>query len=166
MLSNKVPHGFHPISHDRPLIEQHIDAYRSKGKLADPTVCPQCSAVFHKGRWQWAETPADANHETCPACLRQQDNFPAGFVSLEGQFLIDHSDEIMRLVTNHEKHEKAEHPLKRIINIDRHEGAITITTTDIHLARGIGEAIHHAYQGHLELQYSPGENQLRAYWKR
>ncbi len=166
MNINKIPSGFHPVSHDRPLLEQHIDAYRLRGKLAEPTVCPQCHAVFHKGRWQWIEAPANAHNETCPACHRIHDQYPAGYVTLEGDFFNEHSNEIMRAVHNHEQHERAEHPLKRVMAVEKQGDATVVTTTDIHLARGIGEAVRHAYQGELELHYNPGENQLRAYWKR
>ena len=41
--------------------------------------CPACNAVFKDGRWQWAESwPADAHKETCQACHRTKDNYPAG----------------------------------------------------------------------------------------
>jgi NMD protein affecting ribosome stability and mRNA decay len=164
---NKTHSGFHPISHDRPGFEEYIDAYKMKGKLSEPTVCPQCEAIFHKGRWQWGDVPANAHRETCPACHRLNDDFPAGFVTLEGPFYAEHSDEILRAVHNHEQHERAEHALKRIMAIKKQEGdSVLITTTDIHLARGIGKAIHDAYQGELALHYNAGENQLRAYWKR
>lgn len=163
---NKLPSGFHHVSHDRPLLEQHTDAYRIPGKLSEPTICPQCSAVFHKGRWQWMEAPANAQRETCPACKRIHDNYPAGYVTLEGAYFNAHSEEIMRMVHNHERHERIEHPLKRIIATEKQGDATIVTTTDIHLARGIGEAVSHAFQGKLELQYNPGENLLRAYWKR
>ena len=46
MTINKSLSGFHPVSHDRPLLEQGIDAYRMKGKLSEPTVCPKCNAYF------------------------------------------------------------------------------------------------------------------------
>jgi hypothetical protein len=49
---NKSTSVFHLVSHERPVFEQDIDAYQAKGKLPEPTVCPQCSAVFHEGRWQ------------------------------------------------------------------------------------------------------------------
>jgi hypothetical protein len=135
-------------------------------KLPEPSVCPECKAVYHKGRWQWLETPAGAHHETCPACKRANDNMPAGYVTLEGPYFDIHSEEIMRTVQNHQRHEHLEHPLKRIIDITKQADVTLITTTDIHLARGIAEAVKHAYQGELELHYNPGENQLRAYWKR
>ena len=44
--------AFHPIRHDRLLQETQHDTYKSKGKLHEPTVCPDCGAVFHAGRWQ------------------------------------------------------------------------------------------------------------------
>jgi hypothetical protein len=43
---------------------------------------------------------------------------------------------------------------------------VQITTTDIHLARGIGEALHHAYQGELEYHYHEKDNLLRVVWTR
>ena len=53
MSINKTPSGVHPVSHDRPLFEQEIDAYKSKGKLSEPALCGPCGAVYHEGRWQW-----------------------------------------------------------------------------------------------------------------
>lgn len=158
--------GFQRVTHERPLIEQQIGAYRMQGKLAEPAVCPQCNAVFHKGRWQWMPVPAAAHHQICPACHRQNDGYPAGYVSLSGAFFDAYREEVLRVVRNHEQHERTEHPLKRIMAIEQQGDATLVTTTDIHLARGIGEAVHHAYHGELELHYNPGENQLRAYWQR
>ena len=154
----------HPARNDRLLQEHEHDAYKAKGKPPEPTVCPECGAVFHDGRWQWCKIPEDAHREICPACHRMHDHFPAGFLSLQGKFFREHHDEIMRLVHNEEKHERSEHPLKRIMAVEEKDGAALITTTDIHLARGIGEALHHAYQGDLKLHYNPDENLLRVSW--
>ena len=41
-----------------------------------------------------------------------------------------------------------------------------VTTTDTHLARGIGEAVRHAYQGDLKVDHVSGENLVRVHWKR
>lgn len=162
----KLAAGYHHVTHERPLIEQDTDAYRMPAKLAEPTVCPECKAVFHKGRWQWAEASDGAHRETCPACKRTHDNFPAGYVTLEGPYFDAHHEEILRTVQNLERHERLEHPLKRIMATEHQGNATVITTTDIHLARGIAEALKHAFQGEMELHYNPGENLLRAYWQR
>ena len=52
------------------------------------------------------------------------------------------------------------------MRIEDQDDGIQITTTDIHLARGIGEALHHAYQGELEYHYNERENLLRVVWER
>lgn len=166
MSSKTVPLGFHVVRRDRLLQEQTQDTYRIKGKLEEPTSCPQCGAVFSAGRWHAGAAPKDAHHRTCPACSRINDNYPAGFVHLAGAFLGAHRDEIMSLVRNEEQRQRSEHPLKRIMAITEQDGAFLVTTTDVHLARGIGEAVHHAYQGALEFQYKPDEHLLRVHWQR
>lgn len=166
MSSKTVPLGFHVVRRDRLLQEQTQDTYRIKGKLEEPTSCPQCGAVFSAGRWHAGAAPKDAHHHTCPACSRVNDNYPAGFVHLAGAFLGAHRDEIMSLVRNEEQRQRSEHPLKRIMAITEQDGAFLVTTTDVHLARGIGEAVHHAYQGELEFQYKPDEHLLRVQWER
>ena len=158
--------AFHPIRRDRLLQEAEHDSYKLKGKLHEPTVCPECGAVFKAGRWQWLERPEEAAEELCPACHRQQDEFPAGYVHLSGDFLREHEVEILNLVRHQETQEKSEHPLKRIMGIERRSEGYLITTTDIHLARGIGEALHHAYQGELEFHYNPQQCLLRVNWSR
>ena len=166
MTNRPNPAGFHPIRHDRLLQEAVHDTYKTKGKLPEPTLCPDCGAVFHEGRWQWLEKPANAHQASCPACHRMRDRFPAGYVSLGGAFLAAHEAEILQLIRNREAREKAEHPLQRIMAIEKTKHGTQITTTDIHLARGIGEALHHAYQGELEFHYNPEQNLLRVNWSR
>lgn len=167
MKTSHVPPGFQPIRHERIIEELVHDAYKLRGKLPDPTVCPTCGAVFRGGRWQWlAAVPPDAHQHLCPACLRLQDHFPAGYVFVSGDFSAAHRTEILQLIHHEEAHQKAEHPLKRVMAIKSEEGGILITTTDIHLARGIGEALHRAYQGTLEFHYNPEEFLLRVRWNR
>lgn len=165
MSHTTIPGGFRQIQrHDGIFQERVHDAYKLKKKLVEPTVCPQCGAVFHDGRWQWLKAPAGAHQETCSACHRIHDHYPAGFLTMKGKFFESNRDEIMHLVHNHEQHERKEHPLKRIMEVEQKDGATLVTTTDIHLARGIGEALHHAYQGELEFHYNPEQNLLRVNW--
>jgi len=157
--------GFRKIARQDGIFqEREHDAYKAKGKLAEPSVCSQCGAVFHRGRWQWLEAPTDAHNVICPACRRIHDHFPAGYLTMKGDFFNKHRDEIMSLVRHYEKHMRTEHPLKRIMAIEDNDGTTLVTTTDIHLVRGIGEALHHAYQGDLEFHYNSEQNLLRVSW--
>jgi len=146
---------------------QQDDPYRVARKPPEPTRCPDCKASFAQGRWTWEKAPADSYEQVCPACQRIQDRFPAGYVTIKGEFFAAHRDEIVALITDHEKKEKSERPLQRIMAIEeKKDGNVEITTTDSQLARGIGEALHEAYKGDLKLKYSRDENLLRATWKR
>ena len=142
------------------------DPYRAAAKPPEPTVCPECKAIFAEGRWTWGEEPDDANEQLCPACQRIQDRFPAGYVTIKGPFFAEHRDEIVNLIQSHERKENADRPLQRIMAIDDIPDGIEVTTTDSHLARGIAEALHGAYKGELKLRYSRDENLLRATWRR
>lgn len=151
---------------DHVLESMDKDVYGLKGKLPDPTACRSCGAVYRKGRWTWSAAPADAEQTTCPACRRIADDYPAGIVTLSGDFALEHDDEIRGLVHNLEEHEKQEHPLKRVMAIDREADALIVKTTNARLARGIGEALQHAYRGDLDYHFTETENVLRVAWKR
>lgn len=161
--------GFHPVRRDQLREEREHDTYKRQQKPPEPAVCPDCGAVFHAGRWQWADRPEHAEAVRCAACLRIQDRFPAGFVHLGGTFLTAHREEILGLIRHHEEKAKAEHPLARIMAIEDDgtgEAGVLVTTTDIHLARDLGDALHHAYQGELEFHYNDAEKLLRVHWQR
>ena len=49
---------------------------------------------------------------------------------------------------------------------EEQDDKLMITTTDIHLARGIGEALEHAYRGELAFHYNKAEYLLRVRWQR
>ena len=155
-----------PVYQNKPLRPHLDDSYKSRGKLHEPSVCPQCGAVFEGGRWQWLPEPKSPHRAMCPACHRIGDDMPAGYVRLEGDFLAQHRDEILAVVRNLQTKENARHPLQRVMKIADEDNAVIITTTDSHLARDIGEAIRHAYQGDLEVHYNPDENLARVHWKR
>lgn len=158
--------GFHPVRHDRLVQEYRHDAYKSAGKLSEPTACPRCGAVFQAGRWQWIPRPEAAEEAMCPACHRIADEFPAGFVHLSGEFLDGHGQELLQLVEHTATQETERHPLERIMARTAEDGGLLITTTGIHLARRLGEALHHAYHGELEFHYNEDEILLRVHWRR
>jgi hypothetical protein len=75
-------------------------------------------------------------------------------------------EEIIKLARHQEEVEKAEHPLHRIMSIEEREDHLVITTTDIHLSRRIGQALHSAYKGSLDIHYDEEGYFIRARWTR
>lgn len=144
------------------------DPYLSRGKLTEPTVCPECSAVYHKGSWKWKSAPRDAAMHLCPACQRIQDHVPAGILWISGDYYVEHKDEILQLIRHTEEREKAQHPLERIISMDESKDGrqIEITFTGIHLTKGVGAALQHAHHGHFEITFSERDDVVRASWQR
>jgi hypothetical protein len=155
-----------PLRGEGVFVEREHDPYHAKAKLAEPTVCPRCGAVFRQGRWQWAERPASPHAVLCPACQRLRDHYPAGYLTLEGDFFREHRDEVMRLVQHRAEHAQAEHPLQRVMGIETRDDKTIVTTTDPHLARNIGEAVQRAWRGEVDFRYEQGQTLLRVHWRR
>lgn len=157
----------HPVRLDRLIENSEHDAYRPAMKPPEPTVCPQCNVVFQDGRWAWAEAPPDARQSFCPACRRIHDQFPVGFVHVSGDYFMQHRAELERLIESESEMEQSEHPLERIMEkAPADGGGMVVTTTGIHLARRLGEALHRACHGELNFHYSDAENLVRVYWHR
>jgi NMD protein affecting ribosome stability and mRNA decay len=158
----RVAHG----RKDRLIKQKRDDVYKARRKWSEPTVCSECSAVFEGGRWLWKARPEKAMTAVCPACRRIADNYPAGCLEIRGAFFREHRDEILGLIRNVEGQEKAEHPLERIVSITDGEGGTSVTTTGIHVARRIGEALARSYKGDLSFQYGEGRKSITLHWTR
>jgi hypothetical protein len=72
----------------------------------------------------------------------------------------------MNLVHNVESQEKSLHPLERIMAVTEEKGGVAITTTGVHLARGIGDALSRAWKGERSLHYGEAETSVRILWSR
>jgi NMD protein affecting ribosome stability and mRNA decay len=166
MKAKPAPSTGRRIRRDRDVREYEHDSYKTKRKLKEPTACPQCGAVFHRGRWSWAAKPADAREALCPACKRIEDKYPKGLVTLTGPYLAAREGELVGLIRNTEANEKGEHPLSRIMAIDKTREGVVISTTDSHLARRIGSALKDAHHGNLDLHYDKAEDFVRVWWSR
>jgi len=168
-MSRQLPHESAPAragrhTHATPDEDRH-DPYREAGKLQEPTVCPDCRAVFENGRWGWRGAFPDAAAHRCPACRRISEHLPAGVVGLSGPFLCSHRDEVMACVRRICDRAYLEHPLERLMEIDEDDTEIRISTTSAHLARSIGRALEKAWDGELDLDAS-AHGMPRVAWRR
>ena len=121
---------------------------------------------LHERPWVWSAPPEGAKQSICPACRRIAERYPVGLIEMQGGFFVKHHDEIINLVQNIEKKEKANHPLERIMAIKERSDRALVTTTGIHVARGIGSALSNAYNGEMSMQYLGGENCIKVRWTR
>ena len=163
----KTDRGSFRMLERKQLLQELVhDSYKSKRKLAEPARCSDCGAVYRRGRWRWDAAPPEANAIVCPACQRIRDRFPAGYVTLAGGFFAQHRAEVLGRVRHCEEAEKRTHPMQRIMAIAAEGEDTLVTTTDPHLARRIGDALHDAYKGELEYHYNKEDNLLRVAWRR
>jgi len=151
---------------DRIFDDKPHDPYQASGKYKEPTVCADCKAIFHEGRWQWAAAPQGAHEERCPACRRTRAKLPAGFLTLAGEFFNAHRDEVLALVRHVATRERDEHPLHRVMLIEEAPKSVVVTTTDIHSPQRIAEALRHAYHGDFKMSYGHDEYTVRVTWNR
>ena len=119
-----------PVLHRQLFNENDEDPYLLEQKLADPSVCMDCGALYQNGAWQWKKTLTfSATKIRCAACKRILENMPAGIVTVDGEFSLKIRNELLSLIHHLEAREKCEHPLKRIIEIKEANQDMIITTT-------------------------------------
>jgi hypothetical protein len=145
---------------------QRTDQTRQPRKPRGPACCPDCGAIYRRGRWRWEAIPAAPRAERCPACRSIREREPVASVTLSGEFLAAHRDEILARVRACERAESRTHPLKRIMAVSPAGKTVRITTTDAHLARRIGDALQRAYKGELDYRYPKGDRLLQVLWCR
>jgi NMD protein affecting ribosome stability and mRNA decay len=158
-----MAHGTH-ANEGFPVEDAH-DAYRERAKLPDRTTCPDCHAVFEGGRWQRKDPLPGAVTHLCPACRRIRDHAPAAIVTLGGDFLRGHRDEIMARVRHVCERASQDHPLERLMEIDEDDEVVHLSTTSVQLACRIGRALQAAWDGELDLD-AGGEGTPRIVWRR
>lgn len=158
----------------RRKVQFYEDPYLLDLKPDEVAICRECRSVYAGKRWelesQAARDLAQAGNviETlCPACQKVRDRMPGGVVTLSGDFIKSHEDEILSLI-QHENQEAMEiNPLERIMEMDKQsDGSLIILTTNEKLAQRIGRAVHKAYSGDVEYKWSKGTKLARVYWRR
>ena len=156
------------LAHGNPRLQEEVhDPYRTPRKARSPARCSDCGATYRKGRWTWERlVPAPPASLVCPACRRIRDRFPAGEITLGGDFFVAHADEALNLIRNVAEAEHGAHPLQKVIAITRKGGKAIVTTTDLHIARRIAHALESSWGGKLATHYDEGGYFIRVNWER
>lgn len=129
----------------------------------EPSVCPQCHAVYHRGRWLWERVAENAPAHLCTACRRVQDKHPGAALVLIGGFVETHRSEILDAARQTEAQVRERDALQRIMDVQNRDGSMLITTTELQLARDLGEALRRKYGGEINSEYREG--MLHVTWR-
>lgn len=161
------------FAHVNRKVQYYCDPYLEDVAPDEVAVCRECRSVYARGVWkleaQAAHDLADAKQVTdtlCPACKKIRDRMPGGIVTLSGDFLKQHENEIVSLITNENKSAMEVNPLQRIMDIEMRDTSLVIWTTNEKLAQRIGRAVHKAYSGEVEYKWSKGTKLARVNWQR
>ncbi len=158
-------------SQDRPV--RSADPYLPGEGMKEPALCSGCKAIYRNKRWYFKEkefTELKDNGAVrwvmCPACQKTADRYPEGIVTIKGDYLWQHRDEILNILHNTENTAMAKNPLERIMQIKPEGDALIVETTEEKLAEHIGRALHKAHQGDLNITWSNDNAFCRVTWER
>lgn len=153
--------------------KRNIDPYIMDEGGQEPAVCTKCHAVYKNRRWYLEEEEFRQLRESrevtkvvCPACRKIAESYPEGIVTLRGDYLWHHEEEIRNIIKNEEDKAMAKNPLERIIQMKREGEDLIIETTEEKLAEHIGRALNKAHQGELKTDWSDQHSLCRVTWER
>ena len=136
--------------------------------------CPECGAVYDGHRWiaepdvnlirRFAR--AKKEKKLCPGCLRIEKRQVEGVVTLKGEFMDTHLDEVKNLVDRVAKNGRHRNVAARIFEVKQEGGGLVIETTDEHLAERIGKELEKAFKGDLKIKWQEKDRFVRVSWQR
>lgn len=150
------------------------DSYLPRGARRKISVCEGCRAVYMNKRWyaegdvdETALRNPDAMKIVCPACLKMRDNFPGGIVTLKGDYVLPHKQDLVKLIKNEEARARGLNPLERVMSVKENGyGGLVISTTNEKLAQRIGRAVKKAFHGEIAYHWSHDNKLVRVDWER
>ncbi len=150
------------------------DPYLPRGASQRISVCKGCHSVYKSKRWYADPDIFDAALKipdtitiVCPACLKIRDNFPGGIVTLRGDYVPSHKQELMNLIKNEEARAHGFNPLERVISVTENgQGSVVISTTNEKLAQRLGRAVKKAFHGEVTYRWSHDNKLARVDWVR
>jgi len=149
------------------------DPYISVKGLPEPTICPTCSAVYHKKHWSFdkdlllkVKNDPKVHFQKCPADRKIEDHYAMGKIQLSGAFISEHHDELINIIKSEERRALENNPLDRLMLIEkRNGGGIYVETTSDALATRIGHHLKKAYKGgDEEIKFRAGDKFVEVLW--
>jgi NMD protein affecting ribosome stability and mRNA decay len=140
----------------------------------EAALCSTCQAVYQNKRWFFDANLAarlagtgKAKEVVCPTCRKIKDHYPEGFLTLSGEFLKDHKDEILTLLKKEAARVSGRNVADRVITMTAEAGdRLVVETTTEKLAQHLGRAVYRAYKGELNFKWAEMNKFVRVYWSR
>ncbi len=161
------------ISDKRGRKRTSTDHYATDSGLKEPAACQTCKAIYRNKRWQLDAEDADQIHRhtethwvNCPACQKVSERYPEGVLTLRGDYLWSHEEEINNILANEAQNAMAKNPLQRIIQTFRDGDSLVIETTEQKLAEHLSRTLNRAHRGDLQIDWSETPRACRVSWER
>ena len=140
----------------------------------EASLCSTCRAIYQNKRWFFDEKLAaklagtdKVKEVTCPTCRKIKDHYPEGILTLSGEFLKEHKDEIVTLLKNEAERVAGRSVADRIVTLtEEGKDRLVVETTTEKLAQHLGRAVYRAYKGELDFRWSEMNKFVRVYWSR
>jgi|UniRef100_A0A7V6A567 NMD protein affecting ribosome stability and mRNA decay len=140
----------------------------------EASLCTTCRAIYQNKRWFFDEKLADrlagtskVKEVTCPTCRKIRDHYPEGILTLTGEFLQDHQEEITTLLSKEAERVGRRSVADRIMTMtEQGKNQLVVETTTEKLAQHLGRALYKAYKGDLNFKWGEMDKLVRVYWSR
>jgi NMD protein affecting ribosome stability and mRNA decay len=135
----------------------------------EPLVCPDCDNVYRNKQWYLPEQVdqdelGDAESYVCPGCKKIRDGYYYGELTMKGDFMQDHTEEISNMIENEVERVQEDNPLSKLVQIDHDDDTVYVRTTNYKLAEHLGRSLYRAFEGDLDMDRSEYIN--RVHWER
>jgi hypothetical protein len=142
---------------------------RATGRLAEPSVCDRCGAVFSGRTWRRRKVTAAlldrAAWVRCPACRQSAAGEYWGRVRIRGRFAAENEDAIRRRIGNVARNAQYTQPERRIVSAERDADVFEVLTTSQKLAHRIVRELTKMFRGRARYEWSD-DGSLFAVWQR
>jgi len=147
-----------------------VPAERRTGRLAEPTVCERCGAVFSRRAWRrnhklTVALLGRAVWSECPACKQTRSGEYWGRVIVRGTFASENQVAIRRRILNVAEHAQVTQPERRLVSAARDGNVLEVLTTSQKLAHRIVRELKKAFRGRARYEWSD-DGSLFAVWER
>ena len=149
------------------------DPFSFEKSPKDRSLCKKCHNFFLNNRWdndreihRQLSDEGNVHWILCPSCRKATEGYAEGVLTLSGDYLWKHEDEIRRLLKNEEEKCCARNPLERVVSVMRDKQRLVMETTGQKLAEHLGKAVQRAHQGEFEIQWGGCPEVCRVSWER